>query len=54
MASDFDFAKKLQDGSLKVQFKSQVSDMLKMTLIHEFKIKVIIPVVPNTFQGVNL
>jgi len=51
---DFDFVKKLRDGSLlvKVQFKSQVNDLLKLTQIHDLKVRVTIPVGPNTCKGV--
>nr|BDW09885.1 MAG: hypothetical protein [Marsupenaeus japonicus pemonivirus] len=50
----FDFVRKLRDGSLlvKVQFKSQVNDLLKLTQIHDITVKVTIPVGPNTCKGV--
>ena len=48
-----DFVKKLRNGSLlvKVQFPSQVDDLLKLTQIHDRKVKVSIPVGLNTCKG---
>lgn len=45
MEDDFDFVRKLQDGSLlvKAQFNSQVKSLMKLTQIHDFKIRVTIP-----------
>jgi len=51
---DFDFVRKLRDGSLlvKVQFNSQIKDLLKLTQIHDLKVNVTIPIGPNTCKGV--
>ncbi|XP_069976008.1 uncharacterized protein [Penaeus vannamei] len=51
---DFDFVKKLRDGSLliKVQFKSQVNGLLKLTQLHDLKVRVTISVGPNTCKEV--
>ncbi|KAK3865707.1 hypothetical protein Pcinc_028717 [Petrolisthes cinctipes] len=47
-------ANKLRDGSIlvKVLKASQVKDLLKLTQIHNFKVKATIPVGPNTCKGV--
>lgn len=51
---DFDFVQKLRDGShlVKVWFKSQINDMLKLKQIHDFKVKINILVGPNICKGV--
>lgn len=51
---DFDFVQKLRDGShlVKVWFKSQINDMLKLKQIHDFMVKINILVGPNICKGV--
>nr|BDT62484.1 MAG: hypothetical protein [Melicertus latisulcatus pemonivirus] len=50
----FDFVSKLRDGSLlvKVQLKSQIKDLLKVTQINDLNVKVTILIGPNTCKGV--
>lgn len=33
-------------------FNTQVKDLIKLTQIHDFKVKVTIPVGPNSYKGV--
>lgn len=49
-----DFVKKLRDGSLlvKVLMSSQVKDLLKLTQIHDLRVKTTIPIGPNSSKGV--
>ena len=54
VAGKLEFANKLRDGSLlvKVQFEHQINDLVKLTQIHDHRVKVTIPVGPNTCKGV--
>ena len=54
VGGELEYVRRLRDGSLlaKVQFKSQIKDLLRLTQIHDRTVKVTIPVAPNTCKGV--
>lgn len=47
---DLDFIRKLRDGSLRVKLQqySQIKDLLQLTQIYDLRVKVTIPVGPDT------